>query len=162
MEEKTIEQLLGTHRFFAGMPAEDLELVAGCGSNVAFERGQIISKQNGPAEFFLAIRRGRVAVEIYVPGKGTLQLETITEGSIVGWSWLFEPYLWHFDIRAVETTRAVKFDGACLRKKCDEDPRLGYDFMKRFTAVAARRLEAARLQIMDIYGNKSDDADDQS
>ncbi|MCB9832095.1 MAG: cyclic nucleotide-binding domain-containing protein [Planctomycetes bacterium] len=161
MEDMTIEKLLGSHDFFDGMKAEDLALVAGCGSNVVYQPGELIARQGTAADFFLAIRHGRVAVEIYVPSSGALRLETVSENSVVGWSWLFEPYRWHFDIRALELTRAVRFDGHCLRKKCDDDPVLGYDFMKRFAAVAARRLEAARLQIIDIYGKKDDDPDNQ-
>jgi CRP/FNR family cyclic AMP-dependent transcriptional regulator len=52
----------------------------------------------------------------------------------------------------VELTRAVAFDGVCLRTKCENDPKLGYDFMKRFAQVVTSRLEVARLQLLDVYG----------
>jgi CRP-like cAMP-binding protein len=63
------------------------------------------------------------------------------------------PYRWHFDARAVEVTRAIALDGKCLREKCQEDHDLGYEIMKRFALIIAERLEATRLQLMDIYGN---------
>ena len=56
------------------------------------------------------------------PGGGTLVIETLDEGDVVGWSWLVPPYRWAFDARALDLTRAVAFDGACLRGKCDDDP----------------------------------------
>ncbi|MDH3719745.1 MAG: Crp/Fnr family transcriptional regulator, partial [Planctomycetota bacterium] len=71
---------------------------------------------------------------------------------VLGWSWLFPPYIWYFDARAMIRTRAVAVDGLCLRAKCDEDPKLGYELMKRFSAILNSRLQAARLQILDIYG----------
>ncbi len=77
---------------------------------------------------------------------------TLEDGDILGWSWLFPPYVWQYDAVAVERTRAVQFDGACLRGKCEENTALGYDLMKRFAEVFAKRLEATRMQILDVYG----------
>jgi hypothetical protein len=70
----------------------------------------------------------------------------------LGWSWLIPPYKWRFDARAIETTRAFALDGKCLRGKCDEDPRLGYELLKRIAATIAERLHATRLQMLDVYG----------
>jgi CRP/FNR family cyclic AMP-dependent transcriptional regulator len=80
-------------------------------------------------------------------------LQTLEPGEIVGWSWLFPPYRWNFDVRALEPLGAIAFDGACLRGKCDRDPALGYTLMKRFARVLSERLGAARLQLLDLYGS---------
>ena len=85
-------------------------------------------------------------------GRGAITIQTAQEGDIFGWSWLFPPYQWLFDARALMLTRAVHFDGACLRTKCDANPAMGYDLMKRFARVFAKRIEATRLQLLDIYG----------
>ena len=79
-------------------------------------------------------------------------VDTADAGDVVGWSWLVPPYTWMFDARAVEATGAVAFDGVCLRGKCDEDPHLGYELMKLVTQVMFRRLTAARVRLLDIYG----------
>ena len=72
-------------------------------------------------------------------------IETIDAGEVVGWSWLFPPYRWHFDARAVDAdVRAIAFDGACLRGKCEDDPALGYELMKRFAQVMHRAPAARR------------------
>ena len=70
----------------------------------------------------------------------------------MGWSWLFAPHRWQFDGRAVDPTRTIAFDGTCLRGKCDADHELGYQLMRRFAAVAVERLQATRLQLLDVYG----------
>ena len=67
-------------------------------------------------------------------------------------SWLFPPYRWQFDGRAVEPIRAIRLDGACLRGKCEADPRLGFELMKRFAAIMQRRMRSARLRLVDLYG----------
>ena len=102
------------------------------------------------------MRAGRVAIELHAPGRGARVLQTVGPGEILGWSWLFPPYRWAFDARAVEEVRAVEFDGACLRKKCEADPVLGYALMKRFAGVFARRLQATRVQLLDLYAQDRD------
>jgi len=69
----------------------------------------------------------------------------------VGWSWLVPPYQWHFDMRAVSDVRAFSIDGRCLRNKCESDSCFGYQMMKRFSTLMAERLEATRLQLLDLY-----------
>jgi CRP/FNR family transcriptional regulator, cyclic AMP receptor protein len=149
---KTIEALLGEHPYFQGMSPAYLALIAGCGRNVQFQPGQYIHREGQEANTFYAIRQGKVALEMFAPGRGPVTLHTLGEGEVVGWSWLFPPYRWLFDARAVELTRAVHFDGLCLRGKCEADPVMGFDFMKRFAQVAVARLDAARLQLLDVYG----------
>lgn len=149
---KTIDVLLAEHRFFEGMAPGYLEFIAGCGRNVHFEPGRYIHREGQESNEFYAIRHGKVALEIFVPGRGPVTLQTLDEGEVFGWSWIFPPYKWVFDARAVELTRAVAFDGVCLRTKCENDPKLGYDFMKRFAHVVTSRLEVARLQLLDVYG----------
>lgn len=149
---KTIETLLGEHPYFHGMPPPYLALLAGCARNVQFTPGQYINREGQEANEFYAIRHGKVTLEMFVPGRGPVTLHTLSEGEVFGWSWIFPPYRWMFDARAVEVTRAVAFDGLCLRTKCENDPAMGYDFMKRFAQVAVARLDSARLQLLDVYG----------
>jgi CRP-like cAMP-binding protein len=80
-------------------------------------------------------------------------IETVGEGEVLGWSWLFPPYKWHFDARASTFVRALALDGACLRGKCETDPELGRRVLERFAQVVVQRLEATQLQLMDLYGD---------
>jgi hypothetical protein len=82
-----------------------------------------------------------------------MTVETIEAGEILGWSWLFPPYRSHFDARALSSVRATAFDGACLRGKCEDDPALGYDLVKRFAQVFTERLQWTRLRLLDVYGD---------
>jgi CRP/FNR family cyclic AMP-dependent transcriptional regulator len=152
MVKETIESLLSKHEFLAGMSPAHLEFVAGCGSNVRYDAGEYIYREGEPADQFLLIRRGKVSLEIFVPGRGPLVIETIAEGDVLGWSWLFPPYRRRFDARALEVTRAISLDGACLRAKCEEDHDLGYDIVMRFSQVVIQRLQATRLRLTDMYG----------
>jgi CRP-like cAMP-binding protein len=135
------------------MTKGQLEFIAGCAQNRTFEAGSYLLREGDPADVFYVIRRGRVALETFVPQHGTMILETIDTGDLLGWSWLVPPYRVAFDARAVETVHAVVFDAACLRGKCDDDLALGYELMRRFLPVITERLQATRLRLIDVYGN---------
>lgn len=148
---ETLERLLADHPFFQGMEERHLQLLVGCASNVRFEEGQYLFRQGEAANSFYLLRHGKVAIEIHAQS-GTVILQTMDEGDIIGWSWLVPPHRWMFDGRVLEMTRAIALDGACLRRKCEEDHDLGYALLKRFAQVMAERLEAARLQLINIHG----------
>jgi CRP/FNR family transcriptional regulator, cyclic AMP receptor protein len=150
---RTIDELLADAPAFEGMAKEHLELIAGCAQNQTFDEGSYLLREGDPADVFYVIRRGRVALETFVPQEGTMIMETIDDGDLLGWSWLVPPYRVAFDARAVDTVHTIAFDGLCLRGKCDEDPSLGYGLMRRFLPVIVDRLQATRLRLIDVYGN---------
>lgn len=147
-----IDAIIAEHPFFQGLEPRVLKIAAGCGSNVRFDAGDYLFHEGDEADRFHALRHGMVAIEIFVPQRGAVTVQTVGAGELVGWSWLFPPYLCQFSARAIEVVRATSFDGACLRKKCDEDPAMGYELMKRLAQVISQRLEATRLQLLDMYG----------
>lgn len=153
MALETIDDLLGHHPFFRDLDPAYLELVSGCGRNEVFEAGDYLCREGEDAEVFFVVRRGRVAIEFNVPHRGQLMIDTAGEGDVVGASWLFPPYRWQFDARVLEPVGVVALDGACLRGKCDDDPRLGYQLMRRFAQILIDRLESSRLRLLDLYGS---------
>jgi len=153
MNVQGVETLLAEHPIFKDLDPPYLELIAGCASNVRFEAGEQITREGAPAERFYLIRFGKVAIEVFAPGKGPVNILTVGEDGLVGWSWLYPPYRSHNDARALELTRAIAFDGACLRGKIENDPKLGYELMTRFSQVVFERLRGAELQLLDVYGD---------
>jgi CRP-like cAMP-binding protein len=149
---ENLERLLAEQPFFQELPPRYVQLLGGCASNTRFDAGQLIFRQGEEADQFYLLRHGRVAIEIHAPGRGPLTVQTVGEGEVLGWSWLMHPHRWHFDARAVTLVRALALDGKCLRTKCEEDHDLGYEFLKRFAQIIVQRLEATRLQLLDVYG----------
>lgn len=150
---ESLERLLAEHAFFKGLDEAYVELLAGCATNVRLDAGGFAFREGEPADYFYLIREGKVALEIAAPGRGPIVIQTLGRDEIAGWGWLFEPYRWNADARVLEQVRALRFDGACLRGKCDSDPRLGYEMMKRFASVIHQRLDATRYQLLDVYGH---------
>ena len=149
---QTLEPLLRDHKFFAGLDPEYLSLIVGCAANEVFPADAFLFREGESAQTFYLIREGKVALEIAAPGRGALIVQTLGEGDVAGFSWLIAPHRWEFDGRAIEPVRAVRMDGMCLRAKFDDDPRLGYELMRRFARLTVNRLQATRLQLLDVYG----------
>lgn len=149
---QTIEQYLAEHPFFAGLDDDVLAQVAGCAVNVHLHPNDYLLREGEPANRFYAVRHGRVAIELRKATGGPVVLDTVQDGEIVGWSWLIPPNRSKFDARATSETSAVAFDGACLREKCEGDPKLGYALLHRVTRVMDRRLQSARVRLLDLYG----------
>ena len=152
---RTLDELISDSPVFAGLEPAQLELIVGCAQNVGFARGERLFREGDTADTFYLLRRGRVALTTHVPARGDVAIETLDPGEVIGWSWLFPPFAWHFDARAVDDVRAVAFDGACLRGKCDDDPALGYVLMRRFAEVMIDRLQHTRIRLLDVYGDVS-------
>jgi CRP/FNR family transcriptional regulator, cyclic AMP receptor protein len=151
---QTIEELLSSHPFFAGLDADAMRLIAGCASNVYFAAGEFIFDEGAEANRFYVIRRGRVALEIHSPTRGPLVIDSMEQGEVLGWSWLVPPYRYFGDARAVTPVSATALDGACLRGKCEANPELGYQLLKRVTTVMYQRLQSSRVRLLDLYGKE--------
>jgi CRP/FNR family cyclic AMP-dependent transcriptional regulator len=155
---KDMESIIKDHAFFQGLSPDYIKLIAGCASNARFNAEEKIFRSGEPADWFYIIRQGKVALEHWSPERGPITIQTVGDDDVFGWSWLFPPYKWQMDARAVELTRVFKLDGKCLRTKCDKDHDLGYELMKRFSAIIIERLEASRMQILDVYKTAKDKA----
>jgi CRP-like cAMP-binding protein len=149
---ETLERILAAHPFFHELAPAHLDLLVGCAANRRFDVGRFLLRAGEEANEFFLLRDGKVALELTAPGRAPLVLETLGAGDILGWSWLIPPYTWMFDAVAIEDTRAIALDGKCLRGKCEGDHDLGYELLKRFAHIMERRLQAARLQLLDLYG----------
>jgi CRP-like cAMP-binding protein len=150
-----MEQIVREHRFFADLGDDTIRLLAGCARNAVFKPGEYLFHTDEPADEFYLIRHGRVALDIVAPGRSAITFQTAGPGEIVGVSWLLPPYKWIHDARAVELVRAIGMDARCLRDKCDADHDVGYQMMLRFVPMLVSRLQATRIQLLDIYGKQA-------
>jgi len=145
---ETLSRILAEHPVFKGLESQYIDLLAGCASNVRFNPETFIFKEGEEAYQFYFIRRGKVVLEINSP-TGPLEVQTLKEGDILGWEWFSPPYRWHVDAHVIELTSAIAFDGNCLRSKCEEDNKLGYEFMKRLLPLVVQEFESTQLKIIE-------------
>jgi len=145
-------RILAAQPFLAGLSEPQLGVLANNSMPAAFEADQFIFFEGDPANRFYLILEGEIVLEAPIDEggfrKGAVPIETIGAGSVLGWSWLFPPYYWHFDARAITPVKAIFFYGTTLREQCERDHDLGYELMRRLSEVVIKRLQMTRVQIL--------------
>jgi CRP/FNR family transcriptional regulator, cyclic AMP receptor protein len=147
---ESIENLIRQHPFLKDLSPHQYRLLADSAMQIHFRPGEVIFQQGDPANRFYLIQRGKVAVEAWLRDRGTITIQTLGAGDVLGWSWLFPPYYWQFGSRALEATDAIFIYGTPLREECESDHELGYELMKRVSAVMLERLQATRRQLVGV------------
>jgi len=147
----SLATLIAEHPFLAGMKPAHLDVLCECAMETQFPKDQLIFREGDLANRFYLIEEGRVALESRVQGERAVLIQTVGKGDVLGWSWLFPPYYWHFDARTLSPTKAIFFYGTRLRAQCEDDHDFGYELLKRMAAVVIQRLQAAREQRADSF-----------
>jgi signal-transduction protein with cAMP-binding, CBS, and nucleotidyltransferase domain len=148
---ETLERKLREHPFVTDMSDDQLRFLLGCTKNARFKAGDFVVREGQPANTLYLLRKGRVALESHLPGRGRVVVETMDSGDVMGWSVLFPPYRWNLDGRALDETVAFAVDGVCLRDKLEADHSFGYAVTRRLLYEVHARLDHARLQQLDVY-----------
>jgi len=149
-KREQLKRLIEAHPFMQGMDARQLAALDDCAMETEFAPGQLIFREGDVASRFYVILEGKVALEARSRGDSAVLIETIGAGEVLGWSWLFEPYTWHFDARAVEKTKAIFFYGTWVREKCEQDRDFGCELYKRVALVVIDRLQNARRRLLEL------------
>ena len=147
---KNLNEAITQHAFFHGMKPEHLAVLAAGAKAVQFKAGDVPFREGEPANQFYLIESGKVALEAHEPADGTALVQTLGAGDVLGWSWLFPPFMWHFQARAIEPTSAIVLSGAHLLVTAERNRDFGYELMKRVAQVVIRRLQATRKQLLAL------------
>ncbi len=130
------------------MQPEHQAVLAECASEQSFEAGAILFREGEPANQLYLIESGKVALEMRMPAGGMATIQVLGPDELLGWSWLFPPFTWHLQARALEPVRTVVLNGGHLLATAEEDTRFGYCLMKRVAQMVIHRLQATRRQMI--------------
>jgi CRP/FNR family transcriptional regulator, cyclic AMP receptor protein len=148
-----IEQLLAEADQLSHLSDGARRAIIDCARRDEFQAGALVAREGGPATCFFLIHSGRLALETRAASDDRITIETLSGGELVGWSWLYPPFRWHFDVWAREHTTVVRVEAVCLRSKIEADPALGYELVQLFTPLILERLQRTRLRLLDVYRN---------
>lgn len=137
---------VSSHPFFSSMPREYLDLMATNSEEVSFRQGEVLFGEGEPANRLYLILSGKVALDT-CGSEHTAPVQTLGEGDVLGWSWLFPPFSWHFRATALEPTRAIVLDGGYLLVTCEGNPAFGYALMKKIAQMVINRLESCQCKL---------------
>jgi CRP/FNR family cyclic AMP-dependent transcriptional regulator len=147
---EAVVTLLQRHPFLEEFQPQHVSKLAGMATRVRFERDQLIFHEGDECGEFYLILSGLVALEIAAPDH-TLRVQTLTAGDELGWSAILMGKRKHFQARALERVEALAFDGGELLIACKQDAQFGYVLMHRLLGVVSERLQATRLQLLDMH-----------
>ena len=153
-DNEQITELLKTiseHEFFTGLKKDSLRFLAENASHINIEAGDVLFKQGVHADRFYLMLSGEISVEVPAIQGPSLNLQKLSKGKILGWSWLMPPYRWDFQARAIRDAELIEFDGKAILAQCEADNSFGYDLFKRFAGLMSERLLAARRKMMDQW-----------
>jgi CRP/FNR family transcriptional regulator, cyclic AMP receptor protein len=142
---------LSGHAFLRGMPDSYVAVLARACRTVPVTAGHRFFEEGDTASRFWLITSGHVALDVHVPGRSRLLVETLGTGDLLGLSWLAPPYEWRFGAVAVAETITFELNAAAVRAACEADPSLGYELLRRVMSAASSRLQAARIRMLDLY-----------
>jgi len=147
---ESVIAMLQRHPFVEEFHSGHVEQLATLATRVRFDRDQIIFREGDECSDFYLIVSGLVALEIAAPGH-TFRIQTLAAGDELGWSALLMGRGKHFQARGLERVEALALDGGDLLACCKRDPQFGFVFMHRLLGVVAERLQATRLQLLDMH-----------
>jgi CRP-like cAMP-binding protein len=151
MSRHELEAAVAAHPFVLGLSEHHIRLLADCAMQTQFETGHVIFRQGETANRFYLIDQGKVALDSSAQDEQPVMIDEIGDGDLLGWSWLFPPYIWHFTAHALTPTTGIFFYATVLREYCERDQALGFELFKRMSEVMMRRLQAARVRLLDVY-----------
>ena len=143
----SIEKALERMPIFKGLTEGHLGVLSSAAMRTNFRAGQLIFRQGEQANRFYLIESGKVGL-ISEAERETSRFAVLGANEVLGWSWLFPPHAWKVTARAIVPTGAIFFHGTEVREACEADHDLGYELMKRFSAVMVRRLQASRAELI--------------
>lgn len=147
----SLDDLRGLSPILGDLSGEPLRFLESVSSRLEFNPRQIIFEEDDPAGSFYVIERGRVGLEVSIPARESIIIETLGRGDLLGISSMFPPARWNWTARALEATEMVAFDADAVRARCLQDTELAVHVYATVAAAAVRRLNAARVRLLDLY-----------
>jgi CRP-like cAMP-binding protein len=138
------------HPFSLGLTPEHCATLAALGTRVQYPKDSLIFAEGDERHEFFLLLKGRVALEMMAQGK-PLRVHTLEAGDELGWSAVLMGGGKRFQARALEPVESLALDGYALLERCRADTGFGYKIMHRLLGVVSERLQAARIQVLDMY-----------
>ena len=92
MSKQSIVDYLSTHDFFSNMDSDYVKFLSSSATELQIKEGEVLFQYGKRADKFYLLRKGQVSVQVPALMGPTLDIQTIGDDQILGWSWLMPPY----------------------------------------------------------------------
>jgi CRP-like cAMP-binding protein len=144
-------EILEALHFLRGVAEEHVRRIAEIAEMRDIPAGNVVFREGDVISHVYLVATGRVSLEIRVPGRPAVQIQTIGPGELLGWSPILDAGPMTATARATIPSRLVTLHAAQLGALCRHAPQLGTEIMRRTALALAERLNATRLQLLDVY-----------
>jgi CRP/FNR family transcriptional regulator, cyclic AMP receptor protein len=151
MNVQSIKGYLVEHEFFSGFSDDVLNFLCNHSNSYGIKKDLALFRQGEKADKFYVVRNGLMSIQMPAIMGPNLDIQTLGNGQVLGWSWLISPYKWNFQAVARQDTELLMFDGVAILAKCEQDSKFGYEMMRKFAELMSVRLDAARRKLMEEW-----------
>lgn len=139
------------------LPADALARLDDLATPAGFVAGDVILREATAVPFLAVVERGRVALRLFVPGRGNVTIVTVEPGELLGWSAIVPPYRATAQAVAVEPVTLTTYDAAALRARLETDPDLAIAVLPPLLAAVSDRLTTSWQQLLDVFAGPAVD-----
>ncbi len=140
--------------FAAGLSPEALLSLARLARRYQVPAGTTLLAEGEPVRELGIVLRGRVSIRTLVPERGMVTILTVEPGDIFAKSALVPPYRSTASVVALQDLDAIALDGQRLRAALAADCGLAAALYPRLVQAISRRLDATRLQLLDLFAGE--------
>jgi len=160
MSQASIAETLRELGFLQGIADEYLAQIAIVTERLSLPENKLVFREGEAAADVFLVLGGSVSLEICAPGVGCRRILTVGPGELLGWSPLLGQMRFTATARTLTPTELLKIHAGQLMTICEHNPRFGYEFMRRAAQALAKRLNATRMQLLDVYGQAMPTSDE--
>lgn len=150
-----ISELLPTLEFCAELTQSECAILASLGSLESFPPKSIVFRTGEPAVASYLVVEGHVSLEICAAGVGCRRILSVGRGELIGWSPFLSDACFTATARTLEPTQLIRIDADRLRQACEQNHEFGYQILRKLVKTLSTRINAARLQMLDVFGTES-------
>jgi CRP/FNR family cyclic AMP-dependent transcriptional regulator len=151
MNEPVTPELLKALAFLVPATEDELRQLVPVTRIAHHPAGTVLFREGDHLSHVFIVTTGTVALEINGRDHRPRRFQTVGPGELLGWSPLLGSGPMTAAARALADVQVVAIDAKAVLDLCDEDPKFGFQFMRRTAAAIAARLSATRLQLLDVY-----------
>ncbi len=157
LNQADLTSTIKTIPWFLELAPDSLQRLTKIAEIRTYERGDVIFSEGEQHPFLYIILEGRVCLESYVPGHGSLPILTAESLDVIGWSSLTPVVRQKTSTaRVLERANLLTFPADRLMAVCELDCNLGFIIMRRLANIVASRMLNHRLHLLGILSCQSD------
>ncbi len=130
---------------FVDLSPEQIEHILSCAIAERYEKGNVLIRESGTCSDIYIVMQGRVNVEIQSYARsplnaGNKRLALLRVGDVFGEMAYIEPRRRAARVSAFDDVRVLRIDKTALDALFEQEPKLGFLFMRNIARIISQRL----------------------